>query len=84
MLDHLSVVWELRWKHSLNQTPKSYVGTEEFSLVPTVPTSNQVLTLSSSISDNRFGTICTSYLFMRLFDNDVSIFRKSKNWKYIY
>jgi ataxia telangiectasia mutated family protein len=46
MLDHLSVVWELRWKLGLNQTPKSYGGTEEFSLVPAVPTSNQVLTFS--------------------------------------
>uniref|UniRef100_A0ACD5TS08 Uncharacterized protein n=1 Tax=Avena sativa TaxID=4498 RepID=A0ACD5TS08_AVESA len=42
MLDHLSVVWELRWKLGLNQTPKTYVGTEEFSLVPAVPTSNQL------------------------------------------
>jgi ataxia telangiectasia mutated family protein len=48
MLDHLSVVWELRWKLGLNRTPKSYAGTEEFSLVPAVPASNQVLTLSSS------------------------------------
>ncbi|XP_047054644.1 serine/threonine-protein kinase ATM isoform X1 [Lolium rigidum] len=42
MLDHLSVVWELRWKLGLNRTPKSYAGTEEFSLVPAVPASNQL------------------------------------------
>lgn len=44
MLDHLSMAWELRWKFYLNRAPKSNVRTEEFSLVPAVPTKNQVLT----------------------------------------
>lgn len=42
MLDHLTMVWDLRWKIYHNETPKSYVGTDEFSPIPAVPTRNQL------------------------------------------
>ncbi|KAG8053690.1 hypothetical protein GUJ93_ZPchr0001g32148 [Zizania palustris] len=42
MLDHLTMAWDLRWKFCTNQTSKSYVGTEDFSPVPTVPTRMQL------------------------------------------
>uniref|UniRef100_A0A0E0JD53 Serine/threonine-protein kinase ATM n=1 Tax=Oryza punctata TaxID=4537 RepID=A0A0E0JD53_ORYPU len=42
MLDHLTMAWDLRWKFCPNQTSKSYVGTEDFSPVPTVPTRMQL------------------------------------------
>uniref|UniRef100_A0A0D9UVU8 Serine/threonine-protein kinase ATM n=1 Tax=Leersia perrieri TaxID=77586 RepID=A0A0D9UVU8_9ORYZ len=42
MLDHLTMVWDLRWKFYPNQTSKSYVGTKDFSITPTVPTMMQL------------------------------------------
>uniref|UniRef100_J3KVN7 Serine/threonine-protein kinase ATM n=1 Tax=Oryza brachyantha TaxID=4533 RepID=J3KVN7_ORYBR len=42
MLDHLTMVWDLRWKFCPNHTSKSYVGTKDFSPVPTVPTRMQL------------------------------------------
>ncbi|XP_062191304.1 serine/threonine-protein kinase ATM isoform X2 [Phragmites australis] len=42
MLDHVTMVWDLRWNFFPNQTSKSYLGTKEFSPVPTVPTGLQL------------------------------------------
>ncbi|KAK3160101.1 hypothetical protein QOZ80_1BG0055200 [Eleusine coracana subsp. coracana] len=42
MLDHVTMVWDLRWNAFQNQTSKSCLVTQEFSLVPTVPTGVQL------------------------------------------
>ncbi|TVU22297.1 hypothetical protein EJB05_31982 [Eragrostis curvula] len=42
MLDHVTMVWGLRWNAFSNQKSKSCLGPQEFSNVPTVPTGVQL------------------------------------------
>nr|CAB3476606.1 unnamed protein product [Digitaria exilis] len=42
MLDHVTMVWDLRWNLCHNQTSESLLGTKKFSPVSTVPTRMQL------------------------------------------
>ncbi|KAL6847730.1 hypothetical protein ACP4OV_021858 [Aristida adscensionis] len=42
MLDHVRMVWDLRWKFFPNQTSRSCLEMKEYSPVPIVPTSTQL------------------------------------------
>lgn len=43
ILDHVTMVWDLRWNLNPNQMSKSCSGTKEFSPISTIPTGMQVL-----------------------------------------
>lgn len=46
MLDHVTMVWDLRWNLCHNQMSESLLGTNKFNPISTVPTRMQVMIMS--------------------------------------